>query len=369
MQHLTLEYVRVVPQAVDTALHSAVWHNNLSQLSILLDAGAPVDVQDSENQWCATLYRGQAQSPSTAGPRCTRPCIWAIYAVRYASCKQTRPSPSRTVRYANAHCCILWCSDRQQQGRTPLDLASHELKSYLRSMHAGDVFSWGHGANYQLGTGATGVAVSPARVDAMATRVVAVGAGKFHSVAVAADGRLFTWGFGRGGRLGTFSPLHVVALRLSSLYHPLSTGHPDSCEGAVIHPRLVEGLGRRMVTAVAVAKHHTVVATDGGEVWSWGSNRDGRLGYPAVDTQTVPRRVSLKQRVVGVAAANKHTVVLTAGGAVFSWGANVDGQLGYGTSDSGCNPTPRVVESVKVRVNKRWPTHAVEKEGHRMPIV
>lgn len=128
----------------------------------------------------------------------------------------------------------------------------------------------------------------------------------------------------------------------------ITIGHPDSCEGAVIHPRLVEGLGRRIVTAVAVAKHHTVVVTDNGEVWSWGSNRDGRLGYPAVDTQPVPRRVALKQRVMGVAAANKHTVVLSASGAVYSWGGNVDGQLGYGTSDSGCNPTPRVVESVKV---------------------
>ncbi len=89
------------------------------------------------------------------------------------------------------------------QGRTPLDLASAELKTYLQGVHAGDLFSWGHGANYQLGTGATGVAVNPARVDSMGTRVVAVAAAKFHSTALAADGRVFTWGFGRGGRLGT----------------------------------------------------------------------------------------------------------------------------------------------------------------------
>ncbi len=55
-------------------------------------------------------------------------------------------------------------------------------------------------------------------------------------------------------------------------------------------PRLVAGLAKRVVTAVAAAKHHTAAVTDGGEVWTWGSNRDGRLGYPAVDTQPTPRR-------------------------------------------------------------------------------
>ncbi len=148
-----------------------------------------------------------------------------------------------------------------------------------------------------------------------------------------------------------FTSSHISTLPIITITKP---GHPDSCEGAVIHPRVVDGLARRHIVLISAAKHHTVVATDNGEVWSWGSNRDGRLGYPAVDTQPTPRRVSVKQRVVGIAAANKHTVVLTSGGTVFSWGANVDGQLGYGTSDSGCNPTPRIVESVKVRRVLTW---------------
>jgi len=36
------------------------------------------------------------------------------------------------------------------------------------------------------------------------------------------------------------------------------------------------------VRAVAAAKHHTVVATEGGEVFTWGSNRGklyGEVGY------------------------------------------------------------------------------------------
>lgn len=53
------------------------------------------------------------------------------------------------------------------------------------------------------GTGSTSVATAPARLDALRRlRVTAVAAAKFHSVALVEDGRLFSWGFGRGGRTG-----------------------------------------------------------------------------------------------------------------------------------------------------------------------
>ena len=53
----------------------------------------------------------------------------------------------------------------------------------------------------------------------------------------------------------------------------------DLCSGqaAVITPRqVISGLGSRRVKAIAAAKHHTVVATEGGEVFTWGTNR-GKL--------------------------------------------------------------------------------------------
>lgn len=47
-----------------------------------------------------------------------------------------------------------------------------------------------------------------------------------------------------------------------------------SGQAAVITPRQVtSGLGSRRVKTIAAAKHHTVLATEGGEVFTWGSNR------------------------------------------------------------------------------------------------
>lgn len=75
---------------------------------------------------------------------------------------------------------------------------------------------------------------------------------------------------------------------------------------------------------------------------------DGRLGYTSVDSQPTPRRISsFRLRAVAVAASNKHSAVLTKEGEVFTWGCNGEGQLGYGTSNSAANSVPRLVEAMK----------------------
>lgn len=50
---------------------------------------------------------------------------------------------------------------------------------------------------------------------------------------------------------------------------------------------------------------------------------------------------------MAVAAANKHTAAISETGEVFTWGCNKEGQLGYGTSNSSSNNTPRLVEYLK----------------------
>ena len=88
------------------------------------------------------------------------------------------------------------------QGRTPLDLVSEELKEYL-GPGVGDVFSWGNGSNYTLGTGSTAVQLAPARIESLHdAQAVLLSAAKFHSAVVTLDGKLYTFGWGRGGRLG-----------------------------------------------------------------------------------------------------------------------------------------------------------------------
>ena len=67
----------------------------------------------------------------------------------------------------------------------------------------GAVWSWGSGAFGMLGHGNQQDQLPPKKVGALAgRRVVAVSAGRRHSLARAADGAVFTWGEGETGCLG-----------------------------------------------------------------------------------------------------------------------------------------------------------------------
>ncbi|XP_068635303.1 uncharacterized protein [Aristolochia californica] len=288
-----------------TPLHIATWRNHVPIVRRLIAGGADPDARDGESGW-TSLHR-------------------ALHFGHLAVASVLLQSGA-SLTLEDSKC------------RTPIDLLSGPVLQIVAEGHdsvATEVFSWGSGTNYQLGTGNAHIQKLPGKVDALhgsSTKIVA--AAKFHSVAVGSRGELYTWGFGRGGRLG----------------------HPDfdihSGQAAVITPRQVTlGLGSRRVKAIAAAKHHTVIATEGGEVFTWGSNREGQLGYTSVDTQATPRRVgSFRTKVIAVAAANKHSAAISECGEVFTWGCNKAGQLGYGTSNSASNFTPRVVEYLKGKI-------------------
>lgn len=241
--------------------------------------------------------------------------------------------------------------------RTPLDslalrllscrgapLASHPASPLAPKPHLTvEVFAFGSSSNFTLGTdsqaGGAGRDAPPRPVSALfaaSAPVTALSAGKLHSAAVCSDGRLFTWGWGHGGRTG-----HAEA-------HAGATPAPaDSAPAAaaVLLPRAVAcGAVPAKWAAVACGKHHTLAVATDGSLWAWGANRFGKLGLGAgaPDTAPSPRRVGACARLLrpsasasstllfsSVAAANKHSVGVTRCGAVLTWGCNESGQLGH----------------------------------------
>lgn len=77
------------------------------------------------------------------------------------------------------------------------------IKILFMTLVATEVFSWGSGANFQLGTGNAHIQKLPCKVESFhGSLMKLVSAAKFHSIAVTSEGEVYTWGFGRGGRLG-----------------------------------------------------------------------------------------------------------------------------------------------------------------------
>ncbi len=77
-----------------------------------------------------------------------------------------------------------------------------------------------------------------------------------------------------------------------------------------------------------------------GTVWSWGSNNYGELGNaapensaqqtPTVVTRFTPQKIESLDAIVALSCGTDHVIALNKNGEVFTWGSNRDGQLGWG---------------------------------------
>lgn len=100
------------------------------------------------------------------------------------------------------------------------------------------------------------------------------------------------------------------------------------------------------VKAFAFGISHALALTENGEVWSWGSDDDGRLGLGGdASPSGVPEHVASLdgQGVVALAAGDISSYALTSDGRVFAWGSNNNGQLGSGLADTDRHSTPTLV--------------------------
>jgi len=173
----------------------------------------------------------------------------------------------------------------------------------------GSVWSCGYGYACQLGHGDRQIQLLPKKVEAFAgQRVVAVSAGGSHSLALAADGAVWSWGWGGQGQLG----------------------HGD--QQLQLLPKKVEALAGQRVVAVSAGGSHSLALAADGAVWSWGKGASGQLGHGDEQHQLLPKKVEALagQRVVAVSAGGGHSIARTADGAVFTWGVGESGCLGHG---------------------------------------
>lgn len=158
---------------------------------------------------------------------------------------------------------------------------------------------------------------------------------KFHSAILTDDpeSNLHICGFGPGGRLGTGDE----TTRFS--FVPVSGG----------------GLATRQIIDIGLGQNHTIAVSSRGEVFSWGNNTYGQLGYALPSSsvrdqepiQLLPKHIygPLKREAVrGAAASRIHTLVYTST-SLYTFGKN-DGQLGLVDSDArslSLQTTPRKV--------------------------
>lgn len=198
----------------------------------------------------------------------------------------------------------------------------------------GETYSWGDNRYGQVGASAIGASdVSPTHYEyrvpvlipaLIGVHISAVSCGTGHTVVVAIDGRVYSWGLGAHGQLGHDTTEHMQV------------------------PTRIEALAACNVVAVACGIAHSVFLIEGdGSIRGCGMNDYGALG---IDTKgesvLLPRIISLPWRenhmnsqncsvaVAHLACGGAHTVVITTLGDMYSCGSNSCGQLGLDCSDS-----------------------------------
>lgn len=177
----------------------------------------------------------------------------------------------------------------------------------------GAVRCWGNNAYNQLGDGTTTNRLTPVPVSGLANGVIAISAGGLQSCALTAAGGVRCWGYNAYGQLGdgTF----------------VNRATPVPVSG------LTSGVVAISTSPSGSGVAHSCAITAGGGAQCWGINRFGSLGDGTRITRAIPAPVSgLASGVVAISTGGEHSCAVTAGGAAQCWGYNTSGQIGDGTS-------------------------------------
>jgi len=196
----------------------------------------------------------------------------------------------------------------------------------------GEVYSWGRGLFGALGHGDVAERTAPSKIESLSCIERIAADLNWTSAAVDEDGRLFTWGRASIGDLDEFKGSTGLGYELDA-----------EAEYQAI-PKRVDALSQERAVDVALGGCFSLVVTDAGAVFSFGSSLVGVLGHNSLKSEVLPRRiealVETGRRVVAVAAGSCHALALNEEGELYGWGDESDN--GHGREER----TPQLVAAL-----------------------
>ncbi|KAI4565134.1 hypothetical protein MJT46_009477 [Ovis ammon polii x Ovis aries] len=242
-----------------------------------------------------------------------------VFGLNYSNCLGTGDNQSTLVpKKLDALC-----------GKKIKSLSYGSGPHVLLSTEDGVVYAWGHNGYSQLGNGTTNQGLAPIQVctNLLIKQVVEVACGSHHSMALAADGEVFAWGYNNCGQVGSGSTANQPTPR-----------------------KVTNCLHIKRVVGIACGQTSSMAVLDNGEVYGWGYNGNGQLGLGNNGNQLTPVRVAALHSVCvnQIVCGYAHTLALTDEGLLYAWGANTYGQLGTGNKNNLLSPAHIMVEKERV---------------------
>jgi alpha-tubulin suppressor-like RCC1 family protein len=243
----------------------------------------------------------------------------------------------------------------------------------------GKVWSFGDNTYGQLGDSTTTARNSPVRVrnstgTGNLNGVGAVASGYYHSLAIKSDGSLYSWGRNDSGQLGDATntqrlfPVHVVgsggvgyldsivaaaggnlftvALRADGSVWSFGANNYGQLGDGTTTPRNTPsrvkgegGVGNLAgIVAIAAGYEHCLALKSDGSVYSWGRNDLGQLGDNSTTNRYYPVKVAgiggvgFLANITGIGCGRYHSAAMRADSTTCTWGDNAYGQLGKSSS-------------------------------------
>jgi len=139
-----------------------------------------------------------------------------------------------------------------------------------------------------------------------------ISTGAYHSLAIKADGTLWSWGNNEDGQLGIGTNIDTnIAVQI--------------------------GTASNWVKIATTANSSYAIKADG-TLWAWGENFYGQLGIGSNVNSNVPLQVGTDIDWIEIAGGNLHCLAIKANGTLWAWGLNLSSQLGDGSTISRNTP-------------------------------
>lgn len=203
----------------------------------------------------------------------------------------------------------------------------------------GTLFSMGYNFYGQLGLGHTNSRTRPSPIESMQHGfsemvMTSIAAGHGHSLALAHDGSVYTFGRGDQGALGhgNTSNSHIPKKISSQAFD----------------------FNQKKISHIAAGTTHSVVTATDGTVYTFGTNWQNELGHgdggSLSDQKETPTLIQSVQddfdsKVIIAGSAGRHTILLSDDNTVFTFGRGFEGQLGHG--NTGMQSVPKAIESTE----------------------
>jgi len=181
----------------------------------------------------------------------------------------------------------------------------------------GAIYGWGSNPDGRLGNGtvANDYPVLIPIQSGTDEDWVAVSSGDFHTLAIKGDGSLWGSGVNRQGQLGTGNGTDRLVF---------TRGGTDTDW-----------------TAALPGSYHTLAVKGDGSLWGCGNNQEGQLGLGSDLVVTATHRQIIAAdmgRVVAIAAGSWFSGAIKSNGELWIWGENNRGQLGFGDTTNRYSP-------------------------------